>query len=107
MCIHGVCMKKTIINNQVITDMSHLLSIAADETRLKILFCLLTGEKCVKDIYEEIEASQSLVSHQLRILKKAKLVTFRKDKNFVYYSLDDDHVKLLIDVAYEHVLEKE
>ncbi len=96
---------KKIVTNQIITDMSNLLAIAADETRLKILCTLLDSEKCVKEICDEVEASQSLVSHQLRILKKSNLVTYRKDKNFVYYSLDDDHVRLLIDVAYEHVIE--
>ncbi|MGM9874210.1 MAG: ArsR/SmtB family transcription factor [Bacilli bacterium] len=94
------------INEDLLTEMSQLLQIAADETRLKILLCLFEGEKCVSDIQFEINASQSLVSHQLKILKKAKLVSFRKEKNYVFYFLDDEHVQLLISVAYQHAKEK-
>lgn len=93
------------INDELLTEMSQLLQVAADETRLKILLCLFEGEKCVSDIQCEINASQSLVSHQLKILRKANLVNSRKEKNYVYYYLDDEHVQLLISVAYQHAKE--
>lgn len=95
------------INDELLTEMSQLLQIAADETRLKILLCLFEGEKCVSEIQCEINASQSLVSHQLKILRKANLVSSRKEKNYVYYFLDDEHVQLLISVAYKHAKEKQ
>ena len=98
-------MNKNRINEEVITRMSELLFIAADETRLKILLSLLDKELSVSDIQKKTGASQSLVSHQLQVLKKNKLVSFRKDGNYVYYSLDDSHVNALLQVAYDHVME--
>ncbi|MDR0934985.1 MAG: metalloregulator ArsR/SmtB family transcription factor [Erysipelotrichaceae bacterium] len=96
---------KLNINEKVITEMSEILFIAADETRLRILVALLEGEKNVGDLEKATGASQSLVSHQLQVLKKAKLVSFRKDGNRVFYSLNDGHIHKLIKVAYEHVTE--
>ena len=111
-----------------IKKMESLLEIASDATRLKIMFALLDDdecccgddhecgacqslncmiEKCVNDIAAEIGASQSLVSHQLKVLKDADLVRTRKEKTKVYYSLKDKHVRLLLGVAYEHVMEEE
>jgi DNA-binding transcriptional ArsR family regulator len=98
-------MNKNKINDEVITKMSQLLFIAADETRLKILLSLLDKELSVSEIQKKTGASQSLVSHQLQVLKKNNLVAFRKDGNFVYYSLDDSHVNALLQVAYDHVME--
>lgn len=98
--------KKNNIAEEIVTDMSRLLFVASDKTRLKILLELLDGEMCVLDLEEATEASQSLVSHQLKVLRNAKLVTFRKDGNRVFYSLDDNHVHDLIKVAYDHVTEK-
>jgi len=114
--------------NEVIKNMEALLKIAADETRLKIMLCLLDEkeckcscgahscaecdclscmiEKCVGDIQNEIGASQSLVSHQLKVLKDADLVKTRKERQKVFYSLKDGHIKELLNVVKEHVLEK-
>lgn len=89
-------------NDNTLEKMEELLNVASDYTRLKILFCLLDGEKCVSSIQELIDASQSLVSHQLKVLKDAELVATRKDGTRVFYSLDDEHVKELISVVYEH-----
>ena len=98
-------MNKNKITDEIVTKMSNLLFIAADETRLKILLALLDEEKSVGDIQKATGASQSLVSHQLQVLKKNNLVSFRKKGNFVYYSLDDSHVNALLQVAYDHVME--
>jgi len=89
-------------NDNTLEKMEELLNVASDYTRLKILFCLLDGEKCVSSIQELIDASQSLVSHQLKVLKDAELVATRKDGTRVFYSLDDGHVKELISVVCEH-----
>lgn len=99
--------RKNNIDISIIEKMSEILFVASDKTRLKILVSLFEGEKCVGDLEEATGASQSLVSHQLQILKKAKLISFRKDGNRVFYTLDDEHVHELIQVAYEHVQEKE
>ena len=94
---------------KVISAMEEMLKIAADATRLKIMFALLDDEqpeKCVNEIYTLIGASQSLVSHQLKVLKDADLVSTRKEGTKVYYSLKDEHVRELVMVVQEHVLEK-
>ena len=109
--------------------MESLLMTASDKTRLKIMLALLDDslchcghcedehdcsnckslscmiEKCVNDIASEIGASQSLVSHQLKVLKDADLVRTRKESTKVYYSLKDKHVRMLLGVAYDHVME--
>ena len=112
-----------------IKRMESLLMTASDATRLKIMLALLDDdlcchgneghhcddckclscmiEKCVNDIASEINASQSLVSHQLKVLKDADLVATRKEGTRVYYSLKDKHVRMLLGVAYEHVMEDE
>ena len=114
-----------------IKKMESLLMVASDATRLKIMLTLLDDslchcghceeehncsscssldcmiEKCVNDIANEIGASQSLVSHQLKVLKNADLVGTRKEGTRVYYSLKDKHVRLLLGVAYDHVMEDE
>ena len=98
-------MNKNKITEEIVTKMSNLLFIAADETRLKILLALLDCELSVGEIQTITGASQSLVSHQLQVLKKNNLVLHRKKGNFVYYSLDDAHVNALLQVAYDHVME--
>ena len=76
-----------------------------DVTRLKILYALFDSELCVCDIANELNMSQSAISHQLRTLKTAKLVKNRKEGKIVYYSLDDEHVKHIFDQGLLHVTE--
>ena len=95
--------------NKIISLMEEMLKVTADATRLKIMFALLDEEqpeKCVNEIYTTIGASQSLVSHQLKVLKDADLVGTRKEGTKVYYFLKDEHVSELVKVAEEHVKEK-
>ena len=63
-------------------------------------------ELCVCDLANVINTSQSAVSHQLRVLRQSRLVKYRKDGKTVYYSLDDDHIKLLISQGLDHLLHK-
>ena len=107
------------INEHVINKMQDTLKLAGDATRLKILFCLLDEldtsssdshhliEKCVNDIALQIGCSQSLVSHQLKDLKDGDFVKARKEGTKIYYSLKDEHVKQIMQITYEHVLEGE
>ena len=111
---------ETIINNpervkevikvmpkmNVIYDVSDFFKIVGDSTRLRILMSLGCGELCVSDISNVLDMSISAISHQLKALREAKLVKIRKDGKIVYYSLDDDHIKKLLDVSFEHVNEK-
>ena len=77
----------------------------ADMTRVKILYALTISEMCVNDLSEMLEMSQSSISHQLRVLKQARLIKYQKKGKNVIYSLADNHVKLLLDQAYEHIKE--
>lgn len=96
----------TIPSDEIIDRMEDMLNIASDSTRLKILYSLVGEEKSVSSIVAEIGASQSLVSHQLHVLRNADLVSFRKEGTSVYYRLADEHVTQLLSVVYEHVCEK-
>lgn len=95
-----------IIDDETIEEMEQLLNVASDFTRLKILHALLSGEKNVGELIEIVGASQSLVSHQLQVLRNNRLVSVRKDKTRVYYRLDDEHINMLFEVVYAHVMEK-
>ena len=119
-------MKQYIPDEQIISKMRDMLSIASDMTRLKIMLSLLDEskcdcgcsgcggcksrpcmiEKCVSEIVEDTGASQSLISHQLKVLKDFDLVGTRREGTKIYYSLKDGHVKQLISVALEHAMEK-
>ena len=90
---------------KIIDKMETILNIASDSTRLKILYSIQDESKSVNDIVKACDASQSLISHQLAILKKAHLVTSEKVGKKVYYKLDDDHVVKLLQLVYEHVIE--
>jgi len=68
---------------------------------------LFASEMCVCDIAALINMTQSAVSHQLRVLKQARLVKYRKEGKVVYYSLDDDHIKQIFDQGYMHITENE
>ena len=76
-----------------------------DNTRLKILWALAKQEMCVCDLAAMLDVSESAVSHQLRLLRTLRLVTNRRQGTILYYSLVDDHVSQLIQVALEHVNE--
>lgn len=76
-----------------------------DATRIKILIALQDGEKRVNEICEEIGMSQSAVSHQLNTLRMTKLVRVRREGKFTYYTLDDDHVRDIIQCGTEHIEE--
>ena len=77
----------------------------ADPTRVHILSLLSQQERCVTEIAEEVQLSQSAISHQLRILKQMHLIKYRRDGKILWYSLADDHVKTILQMGLEHVLE--
>lgn len=86
-------------------DLAEFFKVFGDSTRIKVLWALFTSEMCVCDIAALLNMTQSAISHQLRVLKQAKLVKNRKDGKVVYYSLDDDHIKLILDQGIEHINE--
>ena len=90
---------------EMLYDLAELFRIFADSTRIKILYVLFEAEMCVSDIGEVLGMTQSAISHQLRVLKQAKLVRFRRDGKTIYYSLADDHVRTIIGMGMEHLAE--
>ena len=91
--------------DEVLYDLAEVFKVFGDSTRVKILFCLFEHEMCVNDIAELTGATQSAVSHQLRILKNAKLVSGSREGKQIVYSLSDDHVRTIIGQGMEHLSE--
>lgn len=95
--------KKKLIREDTIIDIAELFKVFGDSTRVKIISVLLEGQLCVGDIAYLVGGTPSAVSHQLRILKSAKLVKYRKVGKTVYYEVSDDHVRKLFNVGKEHI----
>ncbi len=93
------------INEDELMDLAELFKMFADSTRIKILVDLSQGEKNVSEICEDLEMNQSAVSHQLKILKNAKLLTSRRDGKSMIYALADDHVSTIIAMGKDHIEE--
>ena len=83
-------------------DLAELFKIFGDSTRIRILYVLFESEVCVCDLAEMLHMNQSAISHQLKILKQAKLVTGRREGKSVIYSLADEHVRTIIEQGREH-----
>ena len=86
-------------------DLAEIFKVFGDSTRIKILYVLFEAEMCVCDIAQLLNMNQSAISHQLKILKQAKLVTGRREGKSVIYSLADEHVRTIIDQGREHIEE--
>lgn len=97
--------EKNIPDEDLLYDVAELFKIFGDSTRIRILSALLSSELCVCDICSLLNMTKSAVSHQLRILRQAKLVKNRRRGKEIYYSLDDDHVASIINLALEHAKE--
>ncbi len=92
-----------ILDEDLVMMMTDFYKTMSDPTRLKIIYTLIHGELCVQDIAKEVKMSQTAVSYQLRVLKGARLVKFRRDGKMIYYSVDDDHVNKIIQTTIEHL----
>ncbi|MGE5544637.1 MAG: ArsR/SmtB family transcription factor [Bacillota bacterium] len=107
-CIHEYAVqevRRLLLSEEVAASLAELFKALGDPTRVKILFSLLTRELCVCDLAAVIGASESAVSHQLRLLRTKKLVKFRREGKILYYSLADDHIEKLFAQGLEHVTE--
>ncbi|MGN1337294.1 MAG: ArsR/SmtB family transcription factor [Candidatus Coprovivens sp.] len=91
-----------ILDDDKIIDLAELFKIFGDSTRIKIINVLINRELCVNEIAELTNSTQSAISHQLRILKTAKLVKYRKEGQTIFYSLDDEHVEKIFMMGVEH-----
>ena len=86
-------------------DLAELFKCFGDSTRIRILFALFESEMCVCDIASTLDMTQSAVSHQLKILKQARLIDFRREGKSVIYKLADAHVSSIISGGIEHIME--
>ena len=94
-----------VLEEEALFEMAELFKVFGDSTRIRILYSLFQRELSVTDICENLGMSISAVSHQLRLLKQAKLVRCRREGRQAYYALADDHVKTIIGMAKEHIEE--
>lgn len=93
------------VPQEYIVPLAGISKVLGDPTRLRILQVLMQGECCVGDVAERLSMEQSAVSHQLRILRDAGLIQYRRQGKLVWYSLADDHVYTLLAVGLQHVAE--
>lgn len=97
--------KKEFLEDSILNKMTAFYKSMGDKTRIKILYLLTKVELCVCDISNLLDMTKSAVSHQLKYLKEMKLIKSRKLGKEVWYSLSDNHVKKVFDMALEHVME--
>ena len=108
-CVHSEIVEKTRKNfpkDELLGDLSDFFKVIGDGTRIKILWALDSNEMCVCDIANLLNMTKSAVSHQLRGLREANLVKFRKSGKEVFYSLSDNHVKEIFEQGLIHIQEK-
>jgi len=97
--------RESLPDEEILYDLAELFKVFGDSTRVKIISALFESPMCVCDLAAIIGVSQSAISHQLRILKTARLVKFRREGKVVFYSLHDEHIKYIFDQAINHVTE--
>ncbi len=97
--------KEQMPSYEDIYSLADFFKIFGDSTRMQILFVVDKGPVCVCDIAKALDMTKSAVSHQLKILRQAELITYRKSGKNVFYSLKDDHVRSIIQTAFEHIKE--
>lgn len=94
--------KSKLSNIDQVFEIAQLFKIIGEPSRLKILISLFDNELCVCDLAATLDSTISAVSHQLRLLRNARLVKYRKEGKMIYYSLEDEHINTLIEQAKEH-----
>ena len=98
--------KSKMPQDEKLYDLADFFKVFGDTTRVKILFALDQSEMCVCDIAVLLNMTKSAVSHQLRILKQARLVKNKKQGKSVYYSLDDEHIRGIFEQGMTHIEER-
>ncbi len=98
--------KQELPRDEMLCDLADLFKLFGDTTRMRILFLLFESELCVCTIAELLNMTQSAISHQLKVLKQAKLIDCRREGKTIYYFLADDHVRTIIEQGFEHLTEE-
>lgn len=104
-CGHLEAANARLPEEELLYELADLFKVFGDTTRIKILYALMDGDLCVCDLAEIVGTSQSAVSHQLRTLKQARLVKFRREGKSAKYSLADDHVYTVLSQGMSHICE--
>ena len=99
--------RQVMEDTEVLYAVSDFFKVMSDSTRMRIMAVLDSGELCVCDISELLGMTKSAVSHQLKVLKDAQLVKFRREGKNVFYALKDHHVKTILEMGIEHIKEKD
>ena len=92
-------------NLDMLFELADLFKVFGDSTRLRIMYAISDEELSVLSIAETLGMEQSTISHQLRVLRNNKLVRARREGKQIYYTLDDDHVKKIIEMGIDHLME--
>lgn len=95
--------RRWVIGHEDAGELAEIFQVMGDPSRLRVISLLSQGELCVCDIAAALGMSQSAISHQLRVMRMAKLVKYRKEGRVAYYSLDDDHVQKLYTQGLDHI----
>ncbi len=101
----GSLLKEGIENEESLYEVAELFKVFGDTTRIRIIFLLFQQEACVCDIAKKLNMTQSAISHQLRILKQARLVSSRREGKTIFYALADHHIGTIFCQAMEHISE--
>ncbi len=101
--IHFV--QNKIPDSNALRELADIFKLFGDSTRIGILWALSESEMCVCDLCALLKMKQPAVSHQLKNLKLARIVKARRDGKVIYYSLDDDHIRKMLDFGMEHIQE--
>ena len=100
-------LKKCLLNYKTLHNLAETFKVLGDPTRLKIIHLLTKHELCVCDLASLLDVTNSVVSHQLRILRNLGIVNVRREGQMAFYSLDDDHIRHLFNEGLIHVRERE
>lgn len=98
--------KSDMPDEEILYDLADFFKVFGDSTRIKILWALDRGEMCVCDLAVLLNMTKSAISHQLKSLRQEKLVKYRRDGKNAFYSLQDEHVRNILEVGLEHIKEK-
>lgn len=108
LCVHEdkvAVVRGLLPADETLYDLAELFKVFGDSTRVKLLYALFEDELCVCDLARLLGLTQSAVSHQLRVLKGSRLVKPRREGRTVYYSLADEHVRLILAQGMDHITE--
>lgn len=94
------------LDKKLVPKTASFFKVVGDETRMKILCVIAEKETCVNDISEQVQMTKSAVSHQLKLLKDNGLIKSRREGKNIFYSLDDQHVVDILEIAFTHINHK-